>query len=236
MGIITYFLGQDEVPDVYVPVANLVPSDDGCGVFRYSISGDPSGIFHIKDDTLFVKKVPPFGTHDIDIHLNDPLNRFPAISNSFSLSVAQHYCATDLPTTTTTSTSTTPNPNVPDPSANFLTMQCLQRFDKCGAGTFSIDSTACGTADDRYSNLLNEQSEYIIYEIQRYESGSWIDAGFFGSVFLFNYWDKTCSNRCTDTPCGWNIFRFRTAAYNALLGFVGYSNWVEIDPVYCECI
>jgi hypothetical protein len=43
MSITTYFLGQDEVPDVYVPVANLVPSDDGCGIFRYSISGDPNG-------------------------------------------------------------------------------------------------------------------------------------------------------------------------------------------------
>ena len=92
MAVNTYFLGQDEVPDIYVPVANLSTSDDGCGIFRYSISGDTNGIFHVKDDTLFLKKVPPLGTHNIKVVLNDPLNRFSSIDNTFSLTVAAHYC------------------------------------------------------------------------------------------------------------------------------------------------
>lgn len=91
----TYFLGQNIVPDIYVPVANLLHSEDGCGTFRYSISGDTNGIFHIKDDTLFIKQVPPTGTHNIDIYLNDPLKRFASISNTFSLTVASHYCAAE---------------------------------------------------------------------------------------------------------------------------------------------
>lgn len=92
MSVNTYFPGQVEIPEVYVPVANLATSDDGCGIFTYSISGDTHGVFHIKDDMLYIKKVPPSGTHNIDIYLNDPLKRFSSISNSFSLTVAAHYC------------------------------------------------------------------------------------------------------------------------------------------------
>ena len=44
----TYYLGQVDVPEVYVPVANLVYSNDGCGIFKYAISGDPSGFFTSK--------------------------------------------------------------------------------------------------------------------------------------------------------------------------------------------
>ena len=92
MAVNTYFSGQVEIPEIYVPVANLSTSDDGCGIFTYSISGDINGMFHIKDNTLFIKKVPPLGTHNIDIYLNDPLKRFSSISNSFSLTCAAHYC------------------------------------------------------------------------------------------------------------------------------------------------
>ena len=88
----TYYLGQVDVPEVYVPVANLVYSNDGCGIFKYAISGDPSGFFHIKDDMLFLKKKPPYGTHHIDIHLQDPLSRFDSIKTDYSLTISPFYC------------------------------------------------------------------------------------------------------------------------------------------------
>ena len=95
MSFITYFLGQDKVPDIYIPVANIKFSDDGCGVFRYAISGDVNDIFHIKDDTLFLKKEPPSGNSQIYVRLEDPLGRFEAISTTYQLSVAYQYCCAD---------------------------------------------------------------------------------------------------------------------------------------------
>jgi len=88
----TYYLGQVDVPDIYVPVANLTYSNDGCGIFKYAISGDPSGFFHIKDDMLFLKTRAPYGRHDIDIHLTDPLDRFNSISTDYSLTISPFYC------------------------------------------------------------------------------------------------------------------------------------------------
>ena len=92
MSIITYFLGQDDVPDIYVPIANIKVSDDGCGIFRYAVSGDVNGLFHVKDDTLFLKKEPPVGVSSVSVLLEDPLGRFDPISTSYSLYVSEQYC------------------------------------------------------------------------------------------------------------------------------------------------
>ena len=60
--ITTYFIGQTEVL-VYLPMANLQTSGGGCGLFEYKISGYQGELFHIADNTLFIKEYPAVGTY-----------------------------------------------------------------------------------------------------------------------------------------------------------------------------
>ena len=90
--ITTYFIGQTEVPDVYLPMANLETSGAGCGLFEYKICGYQGELFHIRDNTLFLKKYPPVGTYRTHVVLEDPLGRFPPISGLYQLAVSRFTC------------------------------------------------------------------------------------------------------------------------------------------------
>ena len=90
--ITTYFIGQTEVPDVYLPMANLETSGAGCGLFEYKISGYQGELFHIRDNTLFLKNYSPIGTYKTHVVLEDPLGRFPPISGLYQLAVSRFAC------------------------------------------------------------------------------------------------------------------------------------------------
>jgi len=223
MAIYTYFVGQDVVPDIYVPIANLVPSDDGCGLFRYSISGDVNGMFHIKDNQLFLTKVPPSGTHDINIEMQDPLNRFSPVGNNFSLTVGSHYCAIYYLTTTTTpspstTTTTTLSPAISYPSINSI---CVERS-YCGYEVYlgmELNAT--------WINFLNSLTyDNWNMDIQTSLGSLYGQAPLQKGGNLFDYFTLTT---CVKYQVYSESFRFR-------LSYLENNTWKTIDYPWQEFI
>ena len=78
---------MSEIKNVNVPLADIRVSNDGCGLYDYTITGDKDNNFVIKDNQLFLTKEPRVGTHSIIITVSDPHSRQEPLSVPFSLEV-----------------------------------------------------------------------------------------------------------------------------------------------------